>query len=33
MRADDRNRAWIAVVLLFIFVVINFADTPTQTRK
>src|SRR5690348_10997577 len=26
MRADDRNRAWIVVVLLFIFVVINFAD-------
>ena len=26
MRADDRNRAWIVVVLLFIFMVINFAD-------
>jgi MFS family permease len=26
MRADDRSRAWIVVVLLFIFVVINFAD-------
>ena len=26
MRADDRNRALIVVVLLFIFMVINFAD-------
>jgi len=26
MRANDRSRAWIVVVLLFIFVVINFAD-------
>jgi MFS transporter, ACS family, D-galactonate transporter len=26
MRADDRNPAWIVVVLLFIFMVINFAD-------
>src|SRR5258708_10145476 len=26
MRASDRNRAWIVVVLLFIFMVINFAD-------
>ena len=26
MRADDRNRALIVVVLLFIFTVINFAD-------
>jgi len=26
MRANNRNRAWIAVVLLFIFMVINFAD-------
>jgi MFS family permease len=26
MRANDRNRAWIVVVLLFIFMVINFAD-------
>jgi MFS transporter, ACS family, D-galactonate transporter len=26
MRADDRDRAWIVVVLLFIFMVINFAD-------
>ena len=26
MRADDRNRAWIVVALLFIFMVINFAD-------
>jgi hypothetical protein len=24
MRANDRNRAWIVVVLLFIFMVINF---------
>src|SRR5689334_18399719 len=26
MRADDRNRAWVVVALLFIFMVINFAD-------
>ena len=26
MRANGRNRAWIVVVLLFIFMVINFAD-------
>src|SRR5262249_60770664 len=26
MRANDRNRSWIVVVLLFIFMVINFAD-------
>src|SRR5262249_26311030 len=26
MRANDRNRAWIVVVLLFLFMVINFAD-------
>src|SRR5262249_23096528 len=26
MRANDRSRAWIVVVLLFIFMVINFAD-------
>ena len=26
MRADDRNRALIVVVLLFIFMMINFAD-------
>jgi MFS transporter, ACS family, D-galactonate transporter len=26
MRAHDRNRAWIVVSLLFIFMVINFAD-------
>ena len=26
MRADDRNRALIVVVLLFIFMVINFAN-------
>jgi MFS transporter, ACS family, D-galactonate transporter len=26
MRADDRNRAWIVVALLFVFMVINFAD-------
>ena len=26
MRASDRNRAWVVVVLLFIFMVINFAD-------
>ena len=26
MPANDRNRAWIVVVLLFIFMVINFAD-------
>src|SRR3984885_7416797 len=26
MRDNDRNRAWIVVVLLFIFMVINFAD-------
>src|SRR5262249_6158463 len=26
MRAHDRNRAWIVVVLLFTFMVINFAD-------
>jgi hypothetical protein len=26
MRANDRGRAWIVVVLLFIFMVINFAD-------
>jgi MFS family permease len=26
MRANDRNRAWIVVALLFIFMVINFAD-------
>jgi ACS family D-galactonate transporter-like MFS transporter len=26
MRANDRNRAWIVVVLLFMFMVINFAD-------
>ena len=26
MRRDDRNRAWIVVALLFIFMVINFAD-------
>ena len=26
MRANDRNRAWIVVVLLFIFMVINVAD-------
>src|SRR5262245_8716552 len=26
MGADDRNRAWVVVVLLFIFMVINFAD-------
>ena len=26
MRADDRNRAWIVVALLFLFMVINFAD-------
>jgi MFS transporter, ACS family, D-galactonate transporter len=26
IRANDRNRAWIVVVLLFIFMVINFAD-------
>src|SRR5260370_6834477 len=26
MRANNRNRAWIAVVLLLIFMVINFAD-------
>jgi ACS family D-galactonate transporter-like MFS transporter len=26
MRANERNRAWIVVVLLFIFMVINFAD-------
>ena len=26
MRADDRNRAWIVVALLFMFMVINFAD-------
>src|SRR5215468_10906414 len=26
MRADDRNRGWIVVVLLFLFMVINFAD-------
>ncbi|GGF24499.1 MFS transporter [Aliidongia dinghuensis] len=26
MHANDRNRAWIMVVLLFIFMVINFAD-------
>ena len=30
MRANDRNRAWIVVVLLFIFMVINFADTSAQ---
>ena len=26
MRADDRNRAWIVVVLLITFMVINFDD-------
>jgi len=26
MHANDRNRAWIVVALLFIFMVINFAD-------
>jgi ACS family D-galactonate transporter-like MFS transporter len=26
MRVDDRNRPWIVVVLLFMFMVINFAD-------
>src|SRR5689334_20858586 len=26
MRADDRNRAWVVVALLFLFMVINFAD-------
>ena len=26
MRAYDRNRAWIVVALLFMFMVINFAD-------
>lgn len=26
MRANDRNHAWIVVVLLFLFIVINFAD-------
>src|SRR5260370_42423994 len=26
MRANGRNRAWITVMLLFIFMVINFAD-------
>src|SRR3974377_2439743 len=26
MRARDRNRAWIVVVLLFLFMLINFAD-------
>jgi MFS family permease len=26
LRAHDRNRAWIVVVLLFMFMVINFAD-------
>jgi hypothetical protein len=26
MRANESNRAWIVVVLLFIFMVINFAD-------
>jgi len=26
MRADDRNRAWIVVALLFMFMVVNFAD-------
>jgi hypothetical protein len=26
MRANDRNRAWIVVVLLFMFMMINFAD-------
>jgi hypothetical protein len=26
MRANGRNRAWILVVLLFVFMVINFAD-------
>jgi hypothetical protein len=26
MRANERNRAWIVVLLLFIFMVINFAD-------
>ena len=26
MCANDRNRAWIVVVMLFIFMVINFAD-------
>ncbi len=26
MRANDSNRAWIMVVLLFTFMVINFAD-------
>ena len=30
MRVHDRNRAWIVVVLLFIFMVINFADTSAQ---
>ena len=28
MRAIDHNRAWIVVVLLFLFMVINFADKP-----
>jgi uncharacterized membrane protein YhaH (DUF805 family) len=26
MRVHDRNRPWIVVVLLFMFMVINFAD-------
>jgi MFS transporter, ACS family, D-galactonate transporter len=26
MRANDGNRGWIVVVLLFMFMVINFAD-------
>ncbi len=26
MRANDRNRAWIVVALLLMFLVINFAD-------
>ena len=26
MRPNDRNRAWMVVALLFIFMAINFAD-------
>jgi hypothetical protein len=33
MRADGRNRAWIVVVPLFIFMVINFADKADVSRS
>lgn len=32
MRANDRDRAWIVVVLLFLFMVINFAESFWQVR-